>query len=573
MKLKNYNLGPVLGKGASSVVYLGIRKSDNFHFAIKLIPKTNETTKIAKQEIFALSRLIHPNIISLISYEETPSHHVLVLEKCTSTLQSLIENYKLPENSIKKIIRAILLGINYLHSMNFINRDLKLSNVLIVNGEVKISDFGLSCSFNPTPNTFCGTPNYLSPEMADNKPYDYKTDMYSLGVIISRLAVDFKNNIYLNDLIERLLEADSKLRISSDEALRHKYFEEFYIFINLCINYRFIEDFCRETKFGSIIKQDNLFKIDDIEIICNKKEEINHQKNFSNDSGISNFLNKKFYGTFIKSKLMDFLTNNKKNLKSQKNILLYDFEHKIFLNGSEIESIFVLENRNLKKLNFLFSLLETMMKKTPLIVFQYHDYKFTYFMNRDWIYRKFENNFYKNNLKWEFICFKDSNLYINEIIYENFPDFIEDSILIDIFKLYKKCFELEKCIDIKKGIPVIIKDSENNNFSVRNNFDLKPSINKFSFLQNNFTERSTFNFLKEKTHYISEVGWCWYRNGEIFIFFNDGCRMEFYISSDKYKFGNCKYIKEYSLNSNISLEQINYLKKVNIFLENVHKFL
>ena len=84
----------------------------------------------------------------------------------------------------------IVLAIGYLHKeMNVIYRDLKPENIILdKNGYIKLTDFGLSKQANES-NTFCGTPEYLSPEMLDGTTHDKTCDWWALGIIIYELLV------------------------------------------------------------------------------------------------------------------------------------------------------------------------------------------------------------------------------------------------------------------------------------------------------------------------------------------------------------------------------------------------
>lgn len=89
--------------------------------------------------------------------------------------------------SAKFYFVEILLGLEYIHSMGIAYRDLKPENVLIdIDGHIKLADFGLSkhIQSNAFTNSFCGSPEYMSPEMLTGEGHNMGVDYYSLGAIL-----------------------------------------------------------------------------------------------------------------------------------------------------------------------------------------------------------------------------------------------------------------------------------------------------------------------------------------------------------------------------------------------------
>jgi serine/threonine protein kinase len=95
---------------------------------------------------------------------------------------------RLPESMAKFYFAEILLGLEYIHKQGVVYRDLKPENVLLdIDGHIKLADFGLSKNLTPEEsltNSFCGSPEYMSPEMLMGYGHGITVDYYSLGAIL-----------------------------------------------------------------------------------------------------------------------------------------------------------------------------------------------------------------------------------------------------------------------------------------------------------------------------------------------------------------------------------------------------
>ena len=94
----------------------------------------------------------------------------------------------IPEEEILRIFTQICLAIKHLHDRKILHRDLKSQNIFLTKqGIVKLGDFGISKVLSHTKEnvkTIVGTPYYLSPEIVENKPYNHKSDIWSLGILL-----------------------------------------------------------------------------------------------------------------------------------------------------------------------------------------------------------------------------------------------------------------------------------------------------------------------------------------------------------------------------------------------------
>ena len=208
-KLSKYEIGEEIGKGAYAKVKIAINKITKEKFAIKIYEReklnSNSKKNCVYKEIQIMKKLNHKNIVKLIE--------VITTEKQILIVQELIEGISLreyynneirnqkgisihKESIFRKIFSQIFSAMDYLHKHNMAHRDIKLENILLKkNYEIKIIDFGFGM-YNPEKKLqkfFCGTPNYMPPEIAEKKPYiGQLADMWSLGILVYKIfCADF----------------------------------------------------------------------------------------------------------------------------------------------------------------------------------------------------------------------------------------------------------------------------------------------------------------------------------------------------------------------------------------------
>ncbi|CAK64627.1 unnamed protein product (macronuclear) [Paramecium tetraurelia] len=210
-KISNmYNFLSTLGKGNYSQVCLLQCKITHKLYAAKCMKKENPAViNDIKREIQIWSMLQHKNVAKFYEVYESTNKIYVVMEK----LNKLRNDYDHEE--IKLIMKAILEGVNYIHSKNIIHRDLKIDNILIDDeNQVKIIDFGLACQFInvESRNISCGTPGYIAPEVLINKSFDYKSDIFSIGVVMYQLY--FNKHLFQAEQVADILKLNKKFTIS-----------------------------------------------------------------------------------------------------------------------------------------------------------------------------------------------------------------------------------------------------------------------------------------------------------------------------------------------------------------------
>ncbi len=193
--LAKYDVKALIGKGSFSDVLRVENKITKQPYAVKILRLKNQHSKeVSQSELCALTRVRYPYIIHLIEVFESKDCVYLVMELATGG--ELYERIKmkghLSEKESIRILQMVLDGVIYLHGKGITHRDLKPENLLFYHpgqdSKVLITDFGFAkTTSSPEDNTlfttWCGTPEYIAPELLCKKPYTNSVDMWAIGVI------------------------------------------------------------------------------------------------------------------------------------------------------------------------------------------------------------------------------------------------------------------------------------------------------------------------------------------------------------------------------------------------------
>ena len=195
ININHFKIVRVIGRGSFGKVYLVQKIDTDEFFAMKVLKKESISTNsqrlhtIAERKI--LQEIDHPFIVKLHYAFQNPDKLYFVMDFLNGgeMFTHLRKKVKFPEKRARFYCAELVLALKGLHDNNVLYRDLKPENIIVgSDGHIKITDFGLSKmnigKENDLTYTFWGTPEYLAPEIIEQKGHDKSVDWWSLGTIL-----------------------------------------------------------------------------------------------------------------------------------------------------------------------------------------------------------------------------------------------------------------------------------------------------------------------------------------------------------------------------------------------------
>jgi serine/threonine-protein kinase len=231
-KIGNYRIMRPIGRGGMGTVFLA-RAPEGRRVALK-VPEEGafikeENRALFKKEAELQMSMKHANIVQILDFNdgswESVPYIAMEYVEGTSLSEILGRGNPLPIGKAVDILWQILTGLSAAHRLGVTHQDIKPANIIITRkNKVKIMDFGIAADLfsggksQSSQSDFMGSPHYMSPEQIGNKPVDYRTDYYSIGVLAYQMLtgkLPFDGDSPIQIATKHLTEAPPEMRFYS----------------------------------------------------------------------------------------------------------------------------------------------------------------------------------------------------------------------------------------------------------------------------------------------------------------------------------------------------------------------
>ena len=377
-----------IGKGGFGEVWKVVHKQTNRVYVIKVIDKISifeqKLVDQMNREIEMMYKLNHPHVMKLVNhFEDDDKFYMIMPYAAKGQLYSLLRRQvRFDQRTAAQYMRETIEAVRYLHSFSpkIIHRDIKPENLLLDdNYRVKLSDFGWANyqEENQLRKTFCGTPEYLSPEMIRKTGHNFSVDIWTLGVLLFELLAGYapftganQSELFMNikklkinwpvdfpplakNLVSKILKLNPKERLSIEEISSHAWFEKNPPLRPVLTNYLTDEKEILESHLINVTADAVKDEIKDI-VDPNKRRKfstLRTRKISQNNNELKSIVNQLQKDSEKTKKDNEELINKNKILEMENNLIKKEImEIKENKNEEENEEIKKL-NENIEKLN------------------------------------------------------------------------------------------------------------------------------------------------------------------------------------------------------------------------------
>lgn len=228
-KLSDFEFRKLIGKGTFGKVFMVQNKFSGELYAMKCIRKDvileNEQMENIQLEKEILYQIAHPFLVNMefVFQNEFRIYFLMKFVKGGELFRHLVTVKRFPEDQAKFFAAQVAMALGHLHSKKIIYRDLKPENVLVgEDGYLLVADFGLAkfVKDGELANSFCGTAEYLAPEMLIGNGHDYTVDWWALGVLIYEMIVGIPPFFHRNK--HRMYFLIKESDVNFPDPVRHK---------------------------------------------------------------------------------------------------------------------------------------------------------------------------------------------------------------------------------------------------------------------------------------------------------------------------------------------------------------